>query len=90
MKRKPIKVVLHTKNADVKYIQKISSEFYAISAQTLLDNSSLSINDKYDLISDLGKVLKIWNSLMVDCHIWGDSLPFLCHHLLTVCLSTLR
>lgn len=59
MKRKPIKVVLHTENADVKYIQKISSEFYAISAQTLLDNSSLSIDDKYDLISDLGKVLKV-------------------------------
>ena len=59
MKRKPIKVVLHTENADVKYIQKINSEFYAISAQTLLDNSSLSIDDKYDLISDLGKVLKV-------------------------------
>ena len=45
-------------NADVKYIQKVSSEFYAISAQTLLDNSSLSVDDKYNLISDLGKVLK--------------------------------
>lgn len=55
---KDIKVVLHTTNVDTQYIQKISANFYHKAAQTLLEESSLSLNDKQRLLSEVAESFK--------------------------------
>lgn len=55
---KDIKIVLHTENVDIQYIQKINAQFYYKAAQTLLEESSLSISDKQRLLFEVAENFK--------------------------------
>lgn len=52
-KPKNIKIILHTENIDFSHLQEINKKFYRESAIQLLNKSSLSIDDKRKLLSEI-------------------------------------